>query len=282
MVSDTPQTYYAAPGLMTDPGEYTAHFDRLPPDLPSLVKIVQGLMVHIFWAERYGLTLTEERKQEVNLRPVAKKLKRLLELDDRPLTEERPLDRRLVGNCRDFSVLLCAMLRHQGVPVRARAGFGAYFLPDHYEDHWVCEIWDTQLARWFLVDAQLDAFQQQALGIGFDTFDVPRDQFITGGKAWLIARREGADPARFGIFDMHGLAFIRGNVVRDFLALNKVEILPWDDWDWIAGSDQEAAADAEQIDRLADLLLAGDAVFPDVRALYENDNRLRVPPGWQP
>ena len=73
----------------------------------------------------------------------------------------RPLDRRLVGNCRRFSVLLVAMLRHQGVPARARCGFGAYFLPNHFEDHWVVEYWNQEGGRWVFVDAQLDELQRE-------------------------------------------------------------------------------------------------------------------------
>lgn len=87
-------------------------------------------MIHIFWAEQYGIQLPEQRKGEVQLRSVASKLERIAELDPRPLDQARPPDKRLVGNCRDFSVLLTAMLQHQGVPARARCGFGRYFLPD--------------------------------------------------------------------------------------------------------------------------------------------------------
>ena len=120
-------TYYAQPGPMTDPGPYAHLFDGLPTDFPTLVKTLQGVMVHIFWAGSYGLELTDERKAEVGLRYVEKQLARILELDDHPLTEARPHERKLVGNCRDFSVMLTAILRHQGVPARARCSFGTYF-----------------------------------------------------------------------------------------------------------------------------------------------------------
>src|SRR5512145_2398464 len=179
----TPQNYYQTPGVMTAPGDYAPCFENLPTAIPALVKVVQGLMLHIFWAERYGYPLTEDRQAEVQLRTVPQKLKRLLELDGQPLTTPRPLAKRLVGNCRDFSVMLAAMLQQQGIPARARCGFGAYFMPNHYEDHWVCEYWNAEQQRWVLVDAQLDDFQQKAMSITFDTLDVPRDQFITGGKA---------------------------------------------------------------------------------------------------
>jgi len=278
-----PLEYYAGPGPMTDPKEYAGLLDGLPTDIPSLCQAVQGLTVHIFWAERYGLTLSEERKQEVELRTMVRRLARTLELDDRPLTESRSLEKRLVGNCRDFSTLLCAILRHQGVPARARCGFAAYFMPNHFEDHWVCEYWKADERRWVMVDAQLDAFQRDALQIQFNTLDLPAGQFLTGGCAWLMCRAGQADADQFGIFDMHGLWFVRGDLVRDFLSLNKTEILPWDGWGLIYKDEAQVTEDdREFLDRIAALTLDADATFADVRSLYENDDRLRMPSDWQP
>ncbi len=275
-----PLTYYASPGLMTDPKEYVSMFNGLPTEIPELVKVVQGLMLHIFWAERYGVQLSEERKQEVQLRFVASQLARILELDNRSLTEARPLEQKLVGNCRDFSVMMCAMLRHQGVPARARCGFGTYFLPDHYEDHWVCEYWNANEERWILVDA----LQCQTLGIKFDPLDVPRDQFVVGGKAWQMCRAGEADPDKFGIFEWHGIWFVRGNLIRDFLALNKIEILPWDGgWGYLDRYDIEATDEnlnADVMDRIAAFSLSGNEVFTEIRSTYENDPRFHVPVDW--
>ncbi len=70
---------------------------------------------------------------------------------------------------------------------------------------------------------QLDAFQCAELKIAFDPLDVPRDQFIVGGQAWKLCRSGQADPDQFGIFDMHGLWFVRGDFLRDVAALNKTE-----------------------------------------------------------
>ncbi len=276
-----PLDYYATPGSMTDPGEHTHLFDGLPTQIEDLVEVVQGLLLHIFWAERLGATLTEARQQEVGIRGVSDKLARIQALSGAPLQVARSLDQKLVGNCRDFTVLLCSMLRHQGVPARARCGFGAYFLPGRYEDHWACEVWNTAQARWVLVDAQLDAFQRQALDIPFDPLDVPRDQFVVGGAAWQMCRAGCADPDHFGIFDMHGLWFIRGNLVRDFLAFSKIELLPWDGWGLISAHDDELSPDdLGLLDRIAVLTLAGDEVFEEIRLLYEQEARLRMPPGW--
>ena len=94
--------------------------------------------------------------------------------------------------------------------------------PNHYEDHWVAEYWSAAQRRWVLVDAQLDDLQCAALQPDFDPLDVPRDRFIVGGAAWQMCRSGQADPERFGIFDMRGLGFIRGDFLRDVAALNRV------------------------------------------------------------
>jgi hypothetical protein len=270
-------SFFSRQGAMSDPGPYAHLYNNLPTDIADLCKVVQGTTIHVFWAQRYGLELTDERRSEVQLRAVPRRLARMIELDDCPLATPRPLDRKLVGNCRDFSLMLVSILRHQGVPARARCGFGAYFMPNHYEDHWVCEYWNADQQRWVLVDAQLDAFQCDAMRVPFDPLDVPRDQFIVGGKAWQMCRTGHADPDQFGIFDMHGLWFIRGDVVRDVASLNKLELLPWDCWGIIETPDDALSpSDLAFLDHLADLTSADVPDFDAVRALYETDPRLHV------
>jgi hypothetical protein len=261
---------------MSDPGEYGWLFEGLPVSLAEVVRVVQESTVHVFWAERYGLKLSPEREAEVQLRSMRRRLQRMLEIDPRPLTQPRPLEKKLVGNCRDFTLFLVSLLRHQGVPARARCGFGAYFLPGHYEDHWACELWDAEKQRWVLVDAQLDAFQCAALKVSFDPLDVPRDQFIVGGSAWQMCRAGQADPESFGIFDMHGLGFVRGDFVRDVAALNKVELLPWDCWGIIEKERLDDPDDLALLDELA-VLTAGDVPeLARVQARYNADARLRM------
>ncbi|GIK37930.1 MAG: hypothetical protein BroJett011_17630 [Chloroflexota bacterium] len=127
-------------------------------------------------------------------------------------------------------------------------------------------------------DAQLDELQCGKLGIAFNPLDVPRDQFLVGGKAWQLCRTGQADADQFGIFDMKGLWFVRGDLVGDVAALNHVELLPWDGWGVIDKRDEEGTADdLALLDRIA--ALTGDDVpeADQVRQLYEHDNRLQVP-----
>jgi hypothetical protein len=269
--------FYGVPGPVTGLGPHARLAGALPADIAAIRDAVQGLLIHVFWAERYGVNLSEERKAEVNLRRVDRQISRLLELDPSPLDRARPLERRLVGNCRDFTTFTAALLRAKGIPARARCGFATYFLPDHFEDHWVCECWDAGARRWLLVDAQLDALQRERLKIDFDPLDVPRDRFVTAGTAWRKCRSGDADPERFGIFDMHGLWFVRGDLVRDFMALNKVELLPWDHgWGHLAG-DEEAAYPL--MDRIAALTEAPDESFEEIRTLFAADPGFSPPAG---
>jgi len=271
-------SYYAQPDVMTRGGGDADLLDGLPREPAALCEVVQGLLLHQHWAPAYGVTLSEERKQQVQIRPVSEMLRCIRAIDDRPLTDARPLERRLIGNCRHFSTFLCGILRHQGVAARARCGFGAYFVGGSFEDHWVCEYWNTAQSRWVLVDAQLDALQRAALKTSFDVLDVPRDQFLVAGEAWQRCRRGAADPQRFGIFDMRGMWFIRGNVVRDLAALNRIELLPWDAWGLMSKTEGDVSPeDLAALDRVAVLTLGDNGAVTELRSTYEGDARWRVP-----
>lgn len=263
--------FYATPGVMTDLGP---HADVLATsDINETISLVQGLLLHTHWSDRYGVS-NAGRDDEVQTRSVQEMLDAVLKLDDRPLTQPRDLDRRLLINCRHFSTLTTAILRAAGVPARARCGFGAYFQSGKRVDHWVVERWNGQ--SWVLTDAQIDDKQRKVLSLPFDPLDVPRDAFLVAGEAWRRVRDGEDDGENYGIFDMWGKWFIEGNVPRDLASLNKVELLPWDGWGVMISGDTEQIARRDAIvERAADVTLRAD--FDEVRALYDTDE-LRVPP----
>lgn len=276
--------YYAAPGRMTETGEHGELLAGLPREVSDLCRVVQQNLVHVFWAERYGRALSDDEKRTVGVRRMAEKLALMRGVMNRPLTEPRPLEQRQAGNCRDYTLLLTGMLRRQGIPARARCGFATYFTPNRFEDHWVCEYWDANRRRWTLVDSQLDALQQEALKVDFDPLDVPRNRFITGGLAWQMCRQGLADPAHFGIFELNGWWFIWGDLARDFLGLNKIEILPWDYEIPVFRHPLEDPfpddpAEVAFYDRIAELTLAGDTAFADVRR-EGGAPHWCIPDGW--
>jgi hypothetical protein len=269
--------YYARPGVMTSAGRHAPVLAALPHD----VGIVQGLAIHEYVAsDFYGFEIPDERRGESHIRSVEQMLERLLAIDGRPLSVPRSPEKRLIGVCHHFMMLLLAMLRAQGIPVRGRRGFGSYFNPGFFEDHVVCEYWNATEARWVLVDPQFDEVWRARLKIDHDVLDVPRDRFLIAGDAWLRSRSGEADPSKFGIFkgDLRGLWFVASNLVHDVATLNKMEMLQWDTWGTMPRPDEPL--DESRLaffDRLAALTRTPDASFADLRQLYEEDDRVSVP-----
>ncbi len=104
--------------------------------------------------------------------------------------------------------------------------------------------------------------------------------FVIAGDAWQMCRSGRADPARFGLtfINESGLWFIAQNLLRDLASLNRMEMLPWDVW----GSMREPEVplsddDLSLYDQAAALTMGGDAKFPELREIYESDDRVRVP-----
>ena len=212
-----------------------------------------------------------KRVEERQLRPARAIVSRLLEMDSESLSIGRPPGQRVVGTCRHFAVLACALLRHQAVASRVRCGFATYFQPGSAVDHWVVEF--RADGRWIRVDPEV-------LGAAVidRADDLLADDFLSGTEAWLAYRAARIEPDRFGVYGTEnwGVGEIRGNVVRDLAALNKVEMLPWDDWgEMPAGYDDTAGPHYDQLlDRCAQSCTEDDvSEIAQLGALGE----LRVP-----
>jgi hypothetical protein len=270
--------FYLQPNTMTDVAQFAPWIADLPDEVSAIIKVVQGTVLHEHWASAYGVTLSDERRSQSHLRSAGQMLSCL---DNRPLTTVRSLEERVIGNCRHFSVLTVALLRTKGIPARARCGFGMYFTPGFGEDHWLVEYWHEAQARWVRVDAQIDDFQAERMQIKFDRLDVPHDQFVIAGDAWAHSRAGKADPTKFGFSFLKesGYWFIAGNILRDFAALNNLEMLPWDVWGAMPDVG-EVLNDAQlaRFDQLAALTRTPDDCFDELQSTYVGDEQVRVAP----
>jgi hypothetical protein len=267
--------YYRRHSRLTDPGAKQHLFTGLPVDIVALAKVVGGVLVHRDETWRFGFTLPELRRDEANTRCTEAILDYLVTLGER-----RPEDR-FAGTCRDFTVLLCAMLRDVGVPARARAGFAGYFTDGFFDDHWVVEVWDDD-GGWRLVDAQVaSAPKGTYTDADVDPLNVPRDAFLVAGQAWQECRTGRRDPNRIGTSaaGLTGMWEVQGNIVRDLAGLNRIETLPWDNWGLIPiHYDHLEPADVDLLDRVATVSAAGGPL-DQATDVYCSDPRLAVPAG---
>lgn len=88
-------------------------------------------------------------------------------------------------------------------------------------------------------------------------------EFLCGGEAWPAFRRGDVDASQYGVHGTQnwGPAEIRGNAVKDFAALNKIETLPWDEWGRMTDAyDGKTGTDYDELlDTLASTCAADDS-----------------------
>lgn len=257
--------YYTSQSAITDPGDYRAWFDDLPRDLTTLMKLIQGLWL-------YTYEIPPEKRNDLLLRTIPKRLERLLALDPAPLTTARPPETRVYGLCRDYAVTLVAMLRHQGVPARERVGFCAYFDSAWYWDHRIAEYWHGAQQRWVLVDPHVQARPDKEHQTQVDPLEITHaSRFLLAGEAWQLCRRGEADPDLFVDSPTdRGMAMIRYALLHDFDALNKVELVGMDAWHELIDKPEAQVTEAERqlLDEIAVLTVQPDAHFDQLRSLY--------------
>jgi hypothetical protein len=143
--------FYATPGRFTtlEDGCFSSS------DIRTVVEVVQGLLVYDVVAQPfYGVELSRVQADAIHERDTARLLTIAQSVDGRPLFETRPPANRVGARCHAFSRLTVAFLRAGGVPARSRCGFGAYFNPGWFEDHWVTEYWNATHNRWQMVDVR--------------------------------------------------------------------------------------------------------------------------------
>ncbi|EWM12294.1 transglutaminase-like domain-containing protein [Kutzneria sp. 744] len=263
---------FATQSRFSDPGRHGDWLDDTPADIAALRDIASGLVFH-HWAggDPTAHGFEPSRLAEVDLRYAEAMLGRLRELDPTLSgAPRRPTDR-ILGCCRDFTLLYVTLLRHHRIPARTRVGFADYLLADWHLDHVVAEVWDG--SRWRLVDPQFPA--DNALPV--DVLDVPRDRFLVAPDAWRALRSGVLDPSRVVVAPdlvepfLRGLPYARHNLALDIAALNQHEMLLWDIWGGMNLDPTVSPSDASRADELA-------ALAPSALQAAFADDDLRVPP----
>lgn len=305
--------YYKQATHLTDLSDFKDFTDWLSPDPRVIFQVTQGLIVHDLWFERYGIKDRPEQWRNVCTPSASDMLRQATSLRDDALSLAIPRspEERIIACCREFTVLATALFRAKGIPARARCGFALYLAePGFYEDHWMCEYWDGK--NWVGIDPQIDPFQQStfqsyartAEGIDpayknmlltLDPMNLTERHFITAGVAWKLYREGqadpdkfgiGADPRAFGLDTLYGAWFIRGQLLRDFAALNKVEPVPflvrlefgqdWKPWRLLAAKDEELSEkDMKLLDNIAELCTKPEGELDKITKLFEKNRELQ-------
>ncbi|OXM66772.1 transglutaminase-like domain-containing protein [Amycolatopsis vastitatis] len=273
--------FYVSHSHFSDPGAQAEWLDTTPRDVAALREAAHELVFH-YWAlgdiAEHGFPA--ERHEEITLRYASDMFARLRELDPTPPGGPRPPLHRIVGCCRDFTLLFVSMARHHGIPARARTGFASYLMAGWYLDHVVAEVHDG--SGWRLVEPQLTSgYRDPVDGTELDLLDVPRDRFLTGADAWTAARAGDVDPARLVVSPdldvpfLRGLPYARYSLALDLASLNKHEMLQWDLWGDLTPAASLTPAAVARTDELAELM--ADADVEQLRVAFEADD-VRVPP----
>jgi len=109
---------YRIPGEQTDLAGMAARCGQLGSDPGALFGVVQGLVLHEYAFRRSGLAVAPDQLADWDV-SAGQVLEQALRLDPAPLTERRPPERRVAGQCFHSAVLYCALLRNRGLPARS-------------------------------------------------------------------------------------------------------------------------------------------------------------------
>jgi Transglutaminase-like superfamily len=273
--------FYTTHGRFTDPGAAASWIDGVPAELPAVRDAAARLVFHS-WA--YGdvteLGFTADRRSETELRYADAVLDRARELNPALPAADRPPADRVLGSCRDHTVIFLAIARQHGIAARARTGFADYLIPGWWLDHTIPEVWDATERRWRLVEPEFEeGYATPGEDAPLPLLDMARTRFLTGASAWGVCRAGKADPDRFvaapGIDQprLKGWPFLAHNVVFDLASLNKHEMFGWDLWGML---DSATPPDEAVIDRLAAVLNDPEVTVERIQAEFA-DPALKVP-----
>jgi hypothetical protein len=89
--------YYRAHSQWTNPGAEEGMFRDIPDDIGSVVRSVQGCLMHAGLVWLYDLTPSEAQGMGFQIRRTEETLRRIEALDAAPLSAPRPKETRVLG-----------------------------------------------------------------------------------------------------------------------------------------------------------------------------------------
>jgi hypothetical protein len=240
--------FYREPSPTSGVGRHREQLLGLPAAPEALSAIVRGLLMHNYTAKVQGLHFPAERMAHKETIGAEAILDNVIGIDPAPFDRERPVERRMFGFCYHFALLHCALLRAVGTPARIRCGFAGYFAAQRWIDHWVVEYWNG--TGWILTDPQTGRS------------NLTGDDFQDGVTAWNLCRGGTWPSGAYGNGELWGWDELRGSLINDVAALNKVEVSGWYWCDRLQVEPLDQPHDEldKSLDVLARLAAAADSV----------------------
>lgn len=247
---------YAQQSPITDPKHFASRFAELPNEMAALHQAINNIYIHIW--KMHSEPLSDERKGDYSIRPVVDMLARVAAYHDAPYSEARPREKQFIGDCRHAAVLLCSMLRHQGIPARIRHGFCQYISDDgkKFHHHVITEYWNGQ--KWVLEDPDIMRH------------DIPYSEFIFGSKAWQAYRNGEIDTENFYLTgDLKGWWTIPLIMQRDIASLLCFEAGSSDCWGLSVPEYEISEAEKLMLDDAAKQLIEANDSYEAAQAVHK-------------
>ena len=208
---------YSQHSLRTDPGDYAFLYKNLPQSLDSLCRLINCQLIHPLEASQMNLEL-EEFSQDGDTPTAGDLLELLLSTDSAGLSYVRGIPNRSVVACYHHAMLLASILRHQGIPVRMRAGFSKYYEKQSGVrfGHIICEVWDDKTHSWKLVDPDRELV------------DMSDRDFDFAYEAWNNVNKKRTNAQIYTSSISEGVKGIINLMILDAALIIKEEKLYWD------------------------------------------------------
>lgn len=252
-------------------------FDKFPKEISKITQIIRWWWVHPCDLEKIGLKFPESRIKDRNLKTIQEVINKIKKLDKHDLKIARDPKNKIVIICKHFAMLLASILREQGIPARCRCWFATYFSNWWFEDHWICEYWNGK--KRLRVDPQMDKLKSAKKQLTWINFNnMPKDIFFSAGVLWQLYRQNlmSGDFCWFSHEEGEsGAWYIRGNMLRDFFWLNKIEYTYQEESKLMDRNYNPTKEDLILLDKIADLTIHCDENFDELVKFYKDHKELR-------
>lgn len=283
--------HYRKTSTYTYAGAYGDYFRSLPEDISILGRLICGQVIHrvtlmegntnanatLLYGDMNRYPWHRMRCEDDIFLTAPAMTAELFRLDGRGFVRDRKTEDKIVVTCRYVSVLMSAILKAKGIPVRCRAGFAPYFKEGVSMDHWINQYYSEEAGRWITFDA--DGFYEEG-GMPLSQYDMPAGSFDWVADAYLAVRRGETDGRQYLYADGLGTcslpALIR-YLIYDFHALMNQELtytfLPA----CLDGRlNQLTEGELQELDELAEWLTEPDSYFGELCEAWKQKRKYRI------